>query len=75
MIDSGDFREKVRYAEKNMNLLQKLESLEYFEVMVRYNEALFELGNFDKQIKTADVILEMSITHNITRYNGKDILL
>ncbi len=54
-------------------MLRELDADEYFDMMVLYAEALFETGEYGRQAKLADHILEMSIERNIIMHRGQDI--
>ena len=54
-------------------MLRELDADEYFDMMVLYAEALFETGEYARQAKLADHILEMSIERNIVMHRGRDI--
>lgn len=72
-IDEGAYKEKIQYIEENFFMLRQLESDEYFDMMVLYGEALFEAGEYARQAKLADHIVEMSIGRNIVRHRDQDV--
>jgi tetratricopeptide (TPR) repeat protein len=72
-IEAGAYKEKIQYIEENFFLLRELQAEEYFDMMVLYGEALFETGEYSRQAKLADHILEMSIERNIVMHRGQDV--
>ncbi len=72
-IEAGAYKEKIQYIEENFFLLRELQAEEYFDMMVLYGEALFETGEYSRQAKLADHILEMSIERNIVLHRGQDV--
>ncbi len=72
-IEAGAYKEKIQYVEENFFLLHELPVDEYFDMMVLYGEALFETGEYQRQAKLADHILEMSIERNIILHRGQDV--
>jgi tetratricopeptide (TPR) repeat protein len=72
-IEPGAYKEKIQYIEENFFMLRELDADEYFDMMVIYAEALFETGEYGRQAKLADHILEMSIERNIIMHRGKDV--
>jgi len=72
-IEPGAYKEKIQYIEENFFMLRELDADEYFDMMVLYAEALFETGEYGRQAKLADHILEMSIERNIIIHRGRDI--
>ena len=72
-FEPGAYKEKIQYIEENFFMLRELDADEYFDMMVLYAEALFETGEYARQAKLADHILEMSIERNIVIHRGRDI--
>lgn len=72
-IEAGAYREKIQYIEENFFMLPELPQYEYFDMLVLYGEALFETGEYHRQAKLADHILEMSIERNIVMHRGQDV--
>jgi tetratricopeptide (TPR) repeat protein len=72
-IEEGAYKEKIQYIEENFFMLRQLDGDEYFDMMVLYGEALFEAGEYARQAKLADHIVEMSIERNIIRHREQDI--
>lgn len=72
-IEQGAYKEKIDYIEENFFMLRELDGEEYFDMMVLYAEALFETGEYSRQAKLADHILEMSIERNIVIHRGQDV--
>jgi len=72
-IEEGAYKERIQYIEENFFMLRQLEAEEYFDMMVLYGEALFEAGEYARQAKLADHIVEMSIERNILRHRDQDV--
>lgn len=72
-IDAGAYKEKIQFIEENFFKLRELDTGEYFDMMVLYGEALFETGEYARQAKLADHILEMSIERNIVMHREQDV--
>src|SRR6187402_1120725 len=72
-IDVGAYKEKIQFIEENFFKLRDLDSEDYFDIMVLYGEALFETGEYARQAKLADHILEMSIERNIIIHRDQDV--
>jgi tetratricopeptide (TPR) repeat protein len=72
-IEAGAYKEKIDYIEENFFMLRELHAEEYFDMMVLYGEALFETGEYSRQAKLADHIIEMSIERNIVMHRGQDV--
>ncbi|MBK9105710.1 MAG: hypothetical protein IPL92_14360 [Saprospiraceae bacterium] len=72
-IEEGAYKERIQYIEENFFMLRQLEAEEYFDMMVLYGEALFEAGEYARQAKLADHIVEMSIERNILKHRDQDV--
>lgn len=72
-IEEGAYKERIQYIEENFFMLRQLEAAEYFDMMVLYGEALFEAGEYARQAKLADHIVEMSIERNILKHRDQDV--
>lgn len=72
-LDKTSLRSVVHYFEKNKPLLDQLDIKEYFEVLVTYANAIFDLGQYAKFIRVSDEILFLSIDNNIYEFEGEDI--
>jgi tetratricopeptide (TPR) repeat protein len=63
----------IRYYEMHETKILNLDVDEYFEILVAYNEALFDVGAHMKHIKTSDIVIQCSIAENIKDFGGVDI--
>jgi tetratricopeptide (TPR) repeat protein len=72
-IEETAYKDKIRYIEENFFMLRELDAEEYFDMMVLYGEALFETGEYSRQARLADHILEMSMERNILMHRGQDV--
>lgn len=72
-IDHHAYKEKIQFVEENIFMLRDLDAGAYFDMMVLYGEALFETGEYARQAKLADHIIEMSISRNIVMHRDQDV--
>lgn len=72
-IDTGEYREKIRYVSRHKPALSELPVHEYAEVMDAYAEALFETGKYEDHIVLADHLVELAIEYNIDEVNGRNL--
>jgi tetratricopeptide (TPR) repeat protein len=72
-IDQYAYKEKIQFIEENIFMLRDLDAGAYFDMMVLYGEALFETGEYARQAKLADHIIEMSIARNIIMHRDQDV--
>ena len=72
-IDRSEFRRVVRFFERNEKSILMLDFEEYFELLVAYTQALFEISDYNKHLLMADVVIQTSILQNISHVNGDEI--
>jgi len=72
-VEATAFRTIIRFYESFENEIRKLEFGEYFELLIAYTNALFEVGSYQKHLLMADVAIEASVMHNIKFFGGVDI--
>ena len=65
-IDGSEHRRIVRFYERNEKSILLLDFEEYFELLVTYTKALFEISEYRKHLLMADVVVKTSILQNIT---------
>lgn len=70
MIDRSSFQTVVRFFEENAAEIKSLDFEEYFEILVAYVQALFDIGAYTKHSTMADVVIEASIINNVHVYKG-----
>jgi tetratricopeptide (TPR) repeat protein len=75
VIDALEYRKIVHFYERYEKSILQLEFEEYFEMVVAYTQALFEVESYRKHIMMADVVIETSISQNITHINKEEIFL
>jgi tetratricopeptide (TPR) repeat protein len=73
-IEAGEYRKLVYFYERNAKEISKLDFPEYFELLVTYTNALFEIAAYQKHLKMADTVIEISFMENITEVRGQEIL-
>lgn len=72
-IENAAFRDVIRFYEEHENEIQMLEFGEYFEMLVAYTDALFEVGSYKQHLLMVNVVVESSILQNIKFFKEKDI--
>jgi tetratricopeptide (TPR) repeat protein len=72
-IDSGEYREKISFVDRNKGAIRELPVVEYAEVMDSYADALFEMGKYADHIPLADHLAELAIEYNLGIINGRDL--
>ncbi len=72
-IDQTAYHSIVHFYEAHQPELELLVFDTYFDVLVNYADALFEIGAYGKHIVEVDKVIELSIRHNIKFYKGEDI--
>ncbi len=72
-IDMQEHLSIVRFYEAYEKDIPRLAFSEYFELLIAYADALFEVGAYQSHLKMVDIAIEASILNNIKFYNGKDI--
>jgi tetratricopeptide (TPR) repeat protein len=72
-IEAVEFRKIVYFYERNEKDILKLDFEEYFELLVTYTNALFEIAAYQKHLLMADMVIEMSFMENITEIGGQEI--
>ena len=72
-IDAGEFRQVVRYYERNEKAILELDFEEYFEMLMAYTNALFEISEYQKHILMVNAVVEISIMENIQIFNGQEV--
>jgi tetratricopeptide (TPR) repeat protein len=75
VIDALEYRKIVHFYERYEKSILQLDFEEYFEMVVAYTQALFEIEAYRKHIMMADVVIETSISQNITHINKEEIFL
>ena len=64
-IEQSDYRTQVRFFEERKKKIRLLDEQEYFDLLITYMRALFELGMYSKYLQRVDRVLEISIEQNI----------
>lgn len=72
-IDGSAYHTIVRFYESKSLQIGQLKFETYFDILVDYTNALFETGAYTKHLKEVDLIISLSIKHNIQFYKGQDI--
>lgn len=72
-IDRSEYRRVVRFYERNEKSIAMLDFEEYFELLVAYTQALFEIGDYRKHITLADLVIQTSILQNVTYVGSQEV--
>ncbi len=72
-IDAAEHLSIVRFYESYESDIPQLNFSEYFELLISYSSALFEIGAYQSHVKIVDTAIQLSIINNIKFYNGQDI--
>jgi len=72
-IEQSEFRSIVRFFESRTDEIIHLEFNEYFELLLAYSEALFEIGTYHSFLTVADQAIAITIEQNIKYYHGEDV--
>jgi len=72
-LDERAFRDMVRFYEEREDDIKQLEFGEFFELLIAYVDALFEIGSYRKYLLLVDYAIECSITYNIQYVAHRDI--
>lgn len=72
-IEPNEYHSLVRYYEAYEEKIKQLEFSEFFELLILYTEALFEIGAYQNHSLMVDAAIEISVVNNIKFYNKKDI--
>ncbi len=74
-IDAQAYRNIVRYYERHEKVIELLEFEEYFELLLAYSNALFEICEYKKHIKLSKLLIETSVVENITHFRGEEVYM
>lgn len=72
-IEGTEWRTVKRFYEEYRTEIKNLEFDEYFEMLLAYTNALFEIGLYEKHMAMADTVIEISMMNNIKFFNGEDV--
>ncbi len=74
-LDKRNYHAVVRFYEQHQQEIPALDFDESFVLKLHYCNALFEIGQYERQLSMANFIIECSILNNIQYYQGEDIYL
>ncbi|MEM8584368.1 MAG: hypothetical protein AAGF87_08875 [Bacteroidota bacterium] len=72
-IELTDYQRLIRTYEELEREIGRLDVDEYFELTVRYVDALFHSGAYRRHLLMVDAVIEASIERNLVNYKGRDI--
>lgn len=72
-LDETAYRDRVRFYEEREDDIKQLDFDEFFDLLVAYVDALFEIGAYRKYLLMVDFAIECTIKHNIQYLGQRDI--
>ncbi|MEM1323080.1 MAG: hypothetical protein AAGG75_22640 [Bacteroidota bacterium] len=72
-IQHEEYRTIIRFYEEYRQEITQLDFEEYFELLLAYTKALFEIGAYGSFVEVVDNAIGITIEHNIHFYQGEDI--
>ena len=66
-------RAVIRFYEAHESKIYNLEAHESFEMVVAYNESLFDIGAYAKHLIMCDEVIRIAMQENIYEFGGVDI--
>lgn len=72
-IEGNAYHQIVRFFEEREEAIKQLDFDEYFEMLLAYTNALFEMGAYQKHLLMADAVIETTMENNIRLYRGEDV--
>ncbi len=72
-IAPNEYRGTVTFVEEHLEGLKRIPFNEYFEILLAYLNALFEIGHYRDYLRRVDLAIEASILKNIKEYNGCNV--
>ena len=72
-IEPEDYQRMIRTYEELENQVGRLDPDEYFELTVRYVDALFETGAYRRHLLMVDLVIIASVERNIKFFKGQDV--
>lgn len=71
-IEVGEYRNIVGYYEEFEADIRELDFQEYFEILVAFVNALFQLGKYQKHLLMVDIAIEASVMQNIKSHQDEE---
>jgi len=72
-IGEKEYQSIVRFFEEHEKDIQHLSFEEYFELLMTYTDALFEIGAYPNYVETCDFAIESTIHFNVKMFKGVDV--
>jgi hypothetical protein len=72
-IEPQEWRTIVRFYEEYQKEIRDLDFEAYFEMVTAYTNALFEIGAYEKHLRMADTVIELSVINNVRFFDGEDV--
>lgn len=74
-IGADNYRKLIHFYEQREEAIRALDFEEYFELLMAYTDALFEVGFYQKYLLMVDVAIELVIMHDVKDRSGEDLYL
>lgn len=72
-LDEKAYRDMIRFYEEREDDIKRLDFEEFFELLLAYTDALFEIGSYRKYLLLVDYVIECSFNNNIQFLGRKDV--
>lgn len=72
-LDEKAYRDMIRFYEEREDDIKQLDFQEFFELLLAYIDALFEIGSYRKYLLLVDYAIECSFTNNVRHIGQKDV--
>jgi tetratricopeptide (TPR) repeat protein len=72
-IDANEHRLMIRFYQEHEKVIFQLEDEQYFELLVCYLRALFEVGSYDTFLKSVDEAIEFSLQFEFCEFEDRDV--
>ncbi len=72
-IGAKEYQSIVRFFEQYEEDIRQLSFEEYFELLLAYMDALFEVGAYANYVESCDFAIESVIYFNVAEYNGERV--
>jgi hypothetical protein len=72
-LEDGDHQGVIRFFEREEEGILKLAFNEYYEILMAYCDALFETAAYRQHILMGDVVIELTMRHNVHLFEGRDV--
>jgi hypothetical protein len=72
-LSPGDYHRVIRFFEDQEDAIRNLDFAEYFELLITYTDALFEVGAYRQHLAVVDEAIEASINDLVMQDQGRPV--